>query len=577
MRKFNNFKIVYIIFVGILILCISFLSVIFIGSAYSRTKLKNEIIRNIDSRSEFFNNELNRQVNMIFLEQTNLINDTSVKDINVLWDVMSRFDQFTSVRELSDRLIQLKLLHTIISEVNVCFLNHKISIGTGQIWNRYEDMPESTEYNERIEIGEKGITLTSYAPAMSYSEDANISFFIQTQLGTDKLAEYLNEFIREEDGWLCLLKPDGTYLSGDGPETEEELAEQEEMIRQIKGLLEKDGKNSVHLSGTRMGTCNYNQATGCWILYMFPHDMVDQPLRFFSVIVSCAVILTLALFILFMLFAHHFFVKPIDRILAAMGNHGGQFYIREKRKDEFDYIYERYNDMVAKMNHLVQEKLDAEYRMKLAQLKQLQYQIQPHFLYNSIFAISRMATLDENEEIAEFSKNLGLYYQYITKLNSEWVTVGDELQYLKNYLYIQKTRFGDRIHAEMNEVEPEVCSLKIPPLILQPLVENAYEHGVKGMISGGEIHIHVEYKDPIFSFEVEDNGRGISDEEIREIYADFEKQSKEMEVVHGLTNVYVRIRRIYGENGKLCIEKNENQGTRIYIRIKQEQEKTAHV
>ena len=344
---------------------------------------------------------------------------------------------------------------------------------------------------------------------------------------------------------------------------------------QAQSLL--DGGSQIHLTGTRLATCVYNQRTGCWLLYIYPHSMVDQPLRFLVVFNICAVALTLILFMLFMLFAWRFFAKPVDRILNAMGNHDRQFYIHEKRKDEFEYIYERYNEMITKMNDLMQEKLDAEYRMKLAQLKQLQYQIQPHFLYNSIFAISRMATLDENEEIAEFTKNLGQYYQYITKLNSEWVTVGDELRYLKNYLYIQETRFGDRIEAEMDEAPEEIRALRIPPLILQPLVENAYEHGVKEMLSGGRIRIRVGYEDGIFTFEVKDNGKGVSEEELQEIHEDFEKQNEEMEVVHGLTNVYVRIRRIYGDDGTVAIERGKDGGTKTTIRIKMGQEGKAHV
>ena len=574
MGKLKNFRIMYIIFMGILIICISFLSVIMIGSGYSRIRLKNEVINNIDSRSAFFSNEVSRQIDMIFLEQTNLVNDSSLKNISVLWDAMNRYEQIESVSGLSERLIQLKLLHTLVSDVNVFFLNQEMAVGSSRVWEGRESFSELV-YDERIRVDADGITLTSWFPSAVYGEDANISYFIQTRLGTEKLEEYLNEFIREEEGWLCLLTPEGEYLAGAGAETGEELAELEQMRRQAQSLL--DGGSQIHLTGTRLATCVHNQRTGCWLLYIYPHSMVDQPLRFLVVFNICAVALTLILFMLFMLFAWRFFAKPVDRILNAMGNHDRQFYIHEKRKDEFEYIYERYNEMITKMNDLMQEKLDAEYRMKLAQLKQLQYQIQPHFLYNSIFAISRMATLDENEEIAEFTKNLGQYYQYITKLNSEWVTVGDELRYLKNYLYIQETRFGDRIEAEMDEVPEEIRALRIPPLILQPLVENAYEHGVKEMLSGGRIRIRVGYEDGIFTFEVKDNGKGVSEEELQEIHEDFEKQNEEMEVVHGLTNVYIRIRRIYGDDGTVAIERGKDSGTKTTIRIKMGQEGKAHV
>lgn len=579
MRKWKNFRIMYIIFIGILFISICYLSVILIGSGYSRSRLRDEIIRNIDSRSSFFSNELSRQIDTIFREQINLVNDSALKEINVLWETMDQFEKIESVNELSSRLIQLRLLHTVVSDVNVFFLNQKMSVGSDRIWESWDSLPAELKYDSHILIDEEGISLTSYFPAINYAEDVNVSYFIQTRLGREKLREYLNEFVKAEEGWLCLLSPEGNLVAGAGAKTQEELTEQELMLLQAQELLPQEKKNGqFHLSGTRMATCVRNRTTGCWLLYIYPNAMVDKPLEFLVILNICAVGITLLLFLLFMLFAWHFFAKPVDRILMAMRSDDSQFYIREKRRDEFDYIYERYNEMVNRMNSLMQEKLKAEYQMKLAQLKQLQYQIQPHFLYNSIFVISRMATLDENEEIAEFTKNLGQYYQYITKLNSDWVTVQDEIRYLKNYLYIQETRFGDRIEVEMNEITGEICTLRIPPLILQPLVENAYEHGVKEMLSGGRIRIRTQYENGIFFFEVEDNGRGISEEELRKIRSDFKKQDEELEVVHGLTNVYSRIHRIYGENGVVSIERgSENRGTKISIMIKTGWEETAHV
>ena len=199
MGKLKNFRIMYIIFMGILIICISFLSVIMIGSGYSRIRLKNEVINNIDSRSAFFSNEVSRQIDMIFLEQTNLVNDSSLKNISVLWDAMNRYEQIESVSGLSERLIQLKLLHTLVSDVNVFFLNQEMAVGSSRVWEGRESFSELV-YDERIRVDADGITLTSWFPSAVYGEDANISYFIQTRLGTEKLEEYLNEFIREEEG-----------------------------------------------------------------------------------------------------------------------------------------------------------------------------------------------------------------------------------------------------------------------------------------------------------------------------------------------------------------------------------------
>lgn len=249
-----------------------------------------------------------------------------------------------------------------------------------------------------------------------------------------------------------------------------------------------------------------------------------------------------------------------------------QFLISGKKQDEFAYIYKRYNDSIERINRLLTEKVEAQYQTKMAQLRQLQYQIQPHFLYNSLFTISRMATLDENETIAEYTKNLGQYYEYITHISDRQVTVGQELDYLENYLYIQKTRFGSRIRLEVDEISEEIKNLKIVPLILQPLVENAYEHGVKEMESGGWIHISASYEDQIFTFLVEDNGVGVEEEELLLIRSRMEKQEINTEAIHGLTNTYARLHAIYGEDGALSVGAREEGGFWVRLNLKIEVE-----
>ena len=167
MRKWKNFRIMYIIFMGILIIGLCFLSVILIGSTYSRSRLRDEVIRNIDSRSDFFSNELSRQIDMIFQEQINLVNDSNLKNINVLWDTMDQFEKIERVSELSDRLVQLKLMHTVVSDVNVFFLNQKMKVGSDRIWESWNEQQDESKYNSQILINEDGILLTSYFPAIN--------------------------------------------------------------------------------------------------------------------------------------------------------------------------------------------------------------------------------------------------------------------------------------------------------------------------------------------------------------------------------------------------------------------------
>ena len=208
--------------------------------------------------------------------------------------------------------------------------------------------------------------------------------------------------------------------------------------------------------------------------------------------------------------------------------------------DEFAQIYEQYNQMIMDTNRLMKEKMDAEYQSKLSQLRQLQYQIQPHFLYNSLFTISRMAQLDDNDEIAEYAKHLGKYYQYITKSSDREVTFNQELEQVKDYLYIQNIRFEDRIEIIMDEIPESIMQIKIAPMILQPLAENAYQHGLKN---------------------------GISPKQLSELKQRLERGEINKEEIHGLTNVQARISLLYGSESGLTVNDGTEGGFCVKLRI----------
>lgn len=235
--------------------------------------------------------------------------------------------------------------------------------------------------------------------------------------------------------------------------------------------------------------------------------------------------------------------------------------------DEFAQIYEQYNQMIMDTNRLMKEKMDAEYQSKLSQLRQLQYQIQPHFLYNSLFTISRMAQLDDNDEIAEYAKHLGKYYQYITKSSDREVTFNQELEQVKDYLYIQNIRFEDRIEIIMDEMPESIMQIKIAPMILQPLAENAYQHGLKNIASGGIIHISAGYENGYLWFQVEDNGDGISPKQLSELKQRLERGEINKEEIHGLTNVQARISLLYGSESGLTVNGGNEGGFCVKLRI----------
>jgi two-component system sensor histidine kinase YesM len=157
-----------------------------------------------------------------------------------------------------------------------------------------------------------------------------------------------------------------------------------------------------------------------------------------------------------------------------------------------------------------------------AKFRQLQSQINPHFLYNSFFILYRMAKDGDYENMEDFLSWLSEYYRYITKNARAEVPLSDEIAHAWRYARIQSLRFQKRISVEAGELPGEYASLMVPRLILQPLLENAFNHGLKDRIAGGQVEMSFHVEDdprgrPFLIIRIQDNGKGMTEEELRRL------------------------------------------------------------
>lgn len=204
------------------------------------------------------------------------------------------------------------------------------------------------------------------------------------------------------------------------------------------------------------------------------------------------------------------------------------------------------------MSKQIEELIETAYNEKLrsreATLKQLQAQINPHFLYNCLGFIINMAQLKDEEAVVSMAYNLSGYYRYTTRLEKQTATVQEEVQLIVNYLDIQKLRNG-RIHYHIN-IPEEMMSIRIPRLLLQPIVENAVIHGVSKSYKAGEIRITGLIVDGIFTIMIDDDGEGMVPDALVELNNKMSEPLQE-EMGCGLWNVNQRMVYQFGEGSCL--------------------------
>ncbi|MEK4209214.1 MULTISPECIES: sensor histidine kinase [Paenibacillus] len=261
--------------------------------------------------------------------------------------------------------------------------------------------------------------------------------------------------------------------------------------------------------------------------------------------VSILMILIIGLIVIFMFYRNYYRnVYLLDKKFyqVEQGNYSTR--ISENPDNQFYSLFKSFNHMVAKIQALFASlKIETELRRN-AEVKQLQAQINPHFLYNNLFFIMAVAKTSP-EAVMQMSKHLAEYYRYLTKMNSDNVTLASELQLADHFLSIMS--LSKKINYEIN-LPPELGEHLIMPLIIQPMVENAIQHGIEEQQGAYRVTIDVKALDTGALIIVADDGKGLTAEEIHQLMARLENESPpEGSRGIGLWNIHHRLKNAYGE------------------------------
>ncbi|MFD2328015.1 sensor histidine kinase [Cohnella sp. GCM10020058] len=259
---------------------------------------------------------------------------------------------------------------------------------------------------------------------------------------------------------------------------------------------------------------------------------------------------------------------PLSRLEKSMKLAGeGDFtsYSQIVTDDEVGRMSLSFNKMIKRIDSLVNEKYRIELEHRMSQLKALQAQINPHFLYNTLQSFGSVALEAGLKDLYRMTVALSNMMRYSIRAETEPIMLEDELRHAEKYLDIQKFRYEDRLEFEI-QIDAGVEQLPIPKLTLQPLVENAILHGIESKKGVGRIVVRAIKEPSHIRISIADNGTGISEERLRQILDGLhsgEMQHAERGV--GLNNVYQRISMMYGDSFDIEIHSISGQGTEVVL------------
>ncbi|KAF9132508.1 hypothetical protein BGX30_012629 [Mortierella sp. GBA39] len=487
---------------------------------------KDAILNSSLAGASFYSKQLDKEMYFIRNLQLQLLNDKDLQKLSFRGSMLENYEEVELIDQVRDRLATLTVSseYVVNAGVYVEAIGKTISTDSGV----------TNTPNEELKLIS---SLMAVTPKPSFYRSGSRIFFIETEnngavwsyieISRPKLLEALRE--------IANLYPQSEVLLGDKEAgTVLTTAQEQGESAAVLGLFDDESLHNSSMPEMRkMHGVNY---------FITPHDVSSL---------------------------HLSLIMPLSKLVKAfhmIETDNLNIMIESKTKDEFHYVFNSFNNMARKLKNSIEDNYEQKIALQRSQLKQLQSQINPHFLYNSFFNIYMMCKVGDSDSAAELSQRLGSYYQYITRSGADEVPFDKEYRHALDYCDIQCIRFSNRVHFEYEEQTEVPATITVPRLIIQPIVENVFEHAFEDGMMEGKVYIRTEYREGKLCVTVEDNGNLATDAMIEQLNTKLARDSKSIENT-GLINVNNRLKLKYGPESGLTASRSMHGGLKINLTI----------
>ncbi len=307
---------------------------------------------------------------------------------------------------------------------------------------------------------------------------------------------------------------------------------------------------------------------------IFEKSMMLQPLQQSVHLTFVFAAFSILVMILFFYESYKLIHRPLQNLtnsFAALRQ--GDFSVRARSPEtaDFLYLYNGFNQMADELQTLISQNYQQKVLLQKAELRQLQAQINPHFLYNSFFLLQRVISSGDTDQAEEIAQKLGQYFRYITKQNSETVLLADEVEHARMYADIQAIRFSKRIKVSFELLPEHFSNIQVPKLFLQPLIENAFKYGLENKVSGAILRVSYQVVTPdLLIIRIEDNGDELTDAQLERLSQQIAavESRKPSDEMSGMLNIARRLQIYYQSNDCFQLERSDfgGLGITLYLR-----------
>ncbi|MGM0826598.1 MAG: sensor histidine kinase [Bacillota bacterium] len=398
--------------------------------------------------------------------------------------------------------------------------------------------------------------------------------YISLEVSPDKIIDLSRNLYNGKSEEFYLLSSEGEMIYS----SDRDVSDDGNNQKWIKRIMEsKDVSGTLEWKEDSFnGVMMYDQlpaSAGGWLLVKrVPYVNLYESAFSVAKINILFGVLGLSLVVLATLFVSFKITSPIRILLQNIQQvEKGNMKVQSESfgSDEIGILGFRFQQMIERINHLINREYKLELENKTNQLKVLQSQINPHFLYNALQSIGTIALKNKVPQIYSLITHLSKIMRYGMNMEEDVVTLSKEINYTNAYLLLQKERFGENLDYSV-DVEDKVMETPVPKMILQPLIENYFKHGFDIRDGVGRIWLSCFQDEEELVMIVRDNGVGVTESRLREIGDHFKADAWNktgVETNIGLKNVYVRLKLYYDHQATLQLENHEEGGFMVTMRL----------
>ncbi|WP_339266893.1 histidine kinase [Paenibacillus sp. FSL R5-0744] len=533
--------------------------------------IRSEISESILNTTRFYLDSLDKEADRISRYLPNYVMDKDLMEIATTGNYMSYYDRAQKILDIQRRLELMKNSSPFIQEarayiplIDRTILSNKFETSMNK--QEYASMQQNKRlYEEPFIYWNDRLFISMQYPINTVK---NPIYIVAVELSTIKIRETLSQIGSSRGGQSVLLNLErGWEIESN---MDPELLEQMKSFAADKRELQKDeGYETIMYNGKRFLTVyKYSSLWNSYSIMCIPEETILGSLEIYRTLFWWACALAVGIVVFFSYFLLRFIYRPLMKLVHSfrrVQQNRLEPIVIDRGADEFGYLYQAFNNTIRSLKTLIEENYEQQIRNQRSELKRLQSQINPHFLYNCFFVLCRLIKSENQKEKAyQFCLYIGQYFQFITRDDEDDIPLGLEVNHSRTYVDMQTICYGDRIQVKF---EGDVPDLFVPRLILQPIIENAYKHALGNMIQQGELWVHCERVGDVFSIYVEDNGRSISDAEIEQLQKRLRQSTTRMEETTGIINVHRRIQLRYGEEYGITVSRSALGGLQVRINL----------